>query len=48
MSSDPDKSFSGSVSGSEYSGINRLTNNIDLALPIIDDAFRYILLTLNS
>ncbi|KAG5640250.1 hypothetical protein DXG03_009673, partial [Asterophora parasitica] len=23
-----------------YSGINRLTNNIDLALPIIDDVFR--------
>lgn len=24
-----------------FSGINRLTNNIELALPIIDDAFRY-------
>jgi cysteine synthase len=23
-----------------YSGINRLTNNFELALPIIDDAFR--------
>jgi hypothetical protein len=24
-------------------GLNRLTQNIELALPIIDDAFRYIL-----
>lgn len=23
-------------------GINRMTNNIDLAIPIIDDAFRYV------
>lgn len=23
------------------SGINRMTNNIELALPVIDDAFRY-------
>ena len=31
-----------------YSGINRMTNNIDLALPIIDDAFRRVSLVWSS
>lgn len=26
----------------DCSGINRLTKNIELALPILDDAFRYV------
>ncbi len=28
------------VDSNTFSGINRLTKNIELALPIIDDAFR--------